>query len=80
MLVRGSRDYIRIYEDLLNRTEHEKFVVEEIKRFSKAEWFRRQKATFGKMTTVQFSETLTKRGSAFTFNALEFDDLMNKQT
>lgn len=64
---------------LLNYTDHEKLIVEEIKHFSKSEWFKSNKGSFGKFSSVPFAETLTKRGFAFSFNILDDEDLINPQ-
>lgn len=64
---------------LLNYTDHEKFIVEEIKHFSKTEWFASNKGNFGKKFSALFAETLTKRGVAFSFNILDFEDLISPQ-
>lgn len=63
----------------MNFTDHEKFIVEEIKSaFSTAFWFKKQNGSFG-VSSVPFAEMLTKRGMAFTFNILDFDKLINMQ-
>lgn len=64
----------------LNITDHERFIVEEIKSFSKVEWFRKHKGSFGKFSNAPFAEILTIRGAAFSFNLLDFDEMLNEET
>lgn len=63
----------------INLTDHEKYLVEEMKSFSKVEWFKKSKGSFGKLFSVPFAETFTEKGVAFTFNILDFDELMNSE-
>lgn len=71
--------YAYTARSLLNYTNHEKYIVEEVKKFSKTESFRNNSGSFGKLKSVPFAETLTKRSVAFTFNILDFDELLNTQ-
>lgn len=63
-----------------SKVDHEKYIVKEAKLFSRIEWFKNQNASFGKVFSVPFTEILTVRSVGFTFNILDFDDLMNNQT
>lgn len=63
----------------LNRTDHEKYLVEEVKKFSKVDWFRNQNGSFGKYFSAPFAETLTSRAIAFAFNLLDFDEMFDTQ-
>lgn len=65
---------------VINYTDHEEFIVDEMKSFSSVEWFKKQKGSFGKYFNAPFAEMLTERGFAFTFNVLSFDKLMNTRT
>lgn len=69
-----------IYGSAGQYEDHEKYIVEEAKGFSKIEWFKSQNASFAKNFSVAFAEILTKRSVGFTFNILKFDDLLNNQT
>lgn len=71
-----SSDYYDYYEN----DGHEKYIVEEAKTFSKIDWFKSQNASFGKVFSVPFAEILTGRSVGFTFNILDFDELLNNQT
>lgn len=67
------------FEEHYNYTDHEKYIVEEIKGLSKADWFRKQKGSFETHFSAPFAETMTGRGLAFTFNIWDFGDLMNSE-
>lgn len=67
------------FRKFLNFTDHEKYIVQEVKRFSTAEWFRQQKGSFASIFAVPFTEILTNRGVAFTFNILNFDEIITNQ-
>lgn len=71
--------FYKTYKGFINFTDHEKYLVEEIKSFSKVEWFKKSKGSFGKRFNVPFAETLTAKGVAFTFNLLDFNELLNSQ-
>lgn len=79
MMIVKVRNFLYPYKNHLNFTGHEKFIIEEIKRFSKVDWFKNQKGSFGKHFSVPFAETITKRGVAFTFNVMNFDQLLEKE-
>lgn len=64
----------------LNYTDHEKYIVDEIRSFSKVDWFKENNGNFGKYFRAPFAETLTKRGVAFSFNLMDFEELLNSQT
>lgn len=68
------------YKEYLNFTDHEKHIVEEVKKLSKVDWFRSNEGSFANFASVPFAEILTVRGVAFTFNILDFDELLNSQT
>lgn len=64
----------------LNFTDHEKHIVDEIRKLSQVEWFKNNVGRFGKDYSVPFAKTLTKRGVAFTFNMINFEELLSKKT
>lgn len=68
-----------MYENIFNFTDHEKFIAAEVKALSKVAWFKNQTGSFGKISSVPFAEIVTKRSMAFTFNILDFEDLMNAE-
>lgn len=72
--------YYRPFAYSLNYTDHDKHIVEEIKSLSKVYWFKAQTASFGKFSSAPFAEVLTVRGAAFSFNILNFSDLLNTKT
>lgn len=65
------------FEMHLNYTDHEKYIAEEIKAFSKFEWFRQQKGSFGKYYSAPFAEILMVRGLGFTFNIMDSEEMLN---
>lgn len=75
-----NANYYIPFRKYLNYTDHEKYIVEEIKKFSKIEWFRKSNGTFAKYFSAPFAETLAVRGAAFTFNIMDFDELLDKKT
>lgn len=73
-------NYVTPRNSEFNFTNYQKNFFREAKGFSRIEWMKNQKGSFGKIFSVPFAEIPTKRGMAFTFNILEFDELMNTQT
>lgn len=78
LITRSS--YHFVYLRHFNFTGHEKYIVKEAKKLSKIDWFRSSTGSFGEFYSIPFAEMLTKRGMAFSFNILAFDDLLNKKT
>lgn len=72
--------YHENFKQHVNYTDHEKYIVGEIRQLSKSEWFKRQTGRFGKMFSAPFAETLTNAGVGFTFNTLNDDELLNTET
>lgn len=72
--------YYSNFPEYFNYTSgYEKFMVKAMKQFSKPEWLRNQKGSFGKYFSVPFAEILTDRGFAFTFNIMDFQKLLNSE-
>lgn len=76
----GGANYYIPFRKYLNYTDHEKYIVEEIKSFSKLDGFRKNNGTFGKYFSAPFTETMTSRGVALSFNLLDSVELLNSQT
>lgn len=72
--------YIIPRNSMYNFTNYQKNFFKEVKGFSRIDWLKNQKGNFGKIFSVPFAETPTKRGMAFTFNILGFDQFMNNKT
>lgn len=75
-----SQNFLQGYKHVADYTDYEKYIVDEIRKFSQIGWFRNQTGNFGSIYSAPFSEILSKRSMAFTFNIMDFDQLMNKQT
>lgn len=59
--------------------EYKSHIVQEMKYFSKVGWFERQNGSFGEIYSAPFAEVLTLRGFGFSFNLMDFDDLLTPE-
>lgn len=77
VLIIRDMDFLVPYNNVINYTDHEKYIVDEIRDLSKFEWFSKQSGIFGKFSSARFSEVLTEKGMAFTFNVMDCNEMMN---